>query len=59
MFCLVAYDMIYQVKKKGHEALIQVDNPNRAKPKTLKARDLDVSKLSLCFSEFSKCYICI
>ncbi|KAF3501081.1 hypothetical protein F2Q69_00041642 [Brassica cretica] len=32
------------VKKKGHEALIEVDNPNRAKPKTLKARDLDASK---------------
>lgn len=42
--------MLYQVKKKGHEALIEVDNPNRAKPKTLKARDLDVS--SLCSNQF-------
>uniref|UniRef100_A0A1J3J6X9 28 kDa heat-and acid-stable phosphoprotein n=1 Tax=Noccaea caerulescens TaxID=107243 RepID=A0A1J3J6X9_NOCCA len=32
------------VKKKGHEALIEVDNPNRAKPKTLKAKDLDATK---------------
>ncbi|XP_010529174.1 PREDICTED: 28 kDa heat- and acid-stable phosphoprotein [Tarenaya hassleriana] len=31
-------------KKKGHESLIEVENPNRAKPKTLKARDLDVGK---------------
>ncbi|CAA7032741.1 unnamed protein product [Microthlaspi erraticum] len=32
------------VKKKGHEALIEVENPNRAKPKTLKAKDLDAIK---------------
>ncbi|XP_010518781.1 PREDICTED: 28 kDa heat- and acid-stable phosphoprotein-like [Tarenaya hassleriana] len=31
-------------KKKGHENLIEVENPNRAKPKTVKARDLDVGK---------------
>ncbi|XP_010538558.1 PREDICTED: 28 kDa heat- and acid-stable phosphoprotein-like [Tarenaya hassleriana] len=31
-------------KKKGNESLIEVENPNRAKPKTLKARDLDVGK---------------
>lgn len=35
----------YQVKKKGTESVIEVDNPNRVKPKTLKARDLDVSNL--------------
>ncbi|KAL1206321.1 hypothetical protein V5N11_020131 [Cardamine amara subsp. amara] len=32
------------VKKKGTESVIEVDNPNRVKPKTLKARDLDTSK---------------
>ncbi|XP_010481510.1 PREDICTED: 28 kDa heat- and acid-stable phosphoprotein-like [Camelina sativa] len=32
------------VKKKGTEAVIEVDNPNRVRPKTLKARDLDASK---------------
>ncbi|CAE6216630.1 unnamed protein product [Arabidopsis lyrata] len=32
------------VKKKGAEAVIEVDNPNRVKAKTLKARDLDASK---------------
>lgn len=33
------------MKKKGAEAVIEVDNPNRVKAKTLKARDLDVSYL--------------
>jgi len=33
------------VKKKGAEAVIEVDNPNRVRQKTLKAKDLDVSHL--------------
>lgn len=31
-------------KRKGTQGLIQIDNPNMAKPKNLKARDVDLEK---------------
>nr|DAD22749.1 TPA_asm: hypothetical protein HUJ06_024212 [Nelumbo nucifera] len=31
-------------KRKGTQGLIQIENPNLAKPKTLKARDVDIEK---------------
>lgn len=30
-------------KKKGIQGIIEIENPNLVKPKTLKARDIDVS----------------
>ncbi|XP_059670199.1 uncharacterized protein LOC132315803 [Cornus florida] len=31
-------------KRKGTQGIIEIDNPNLAKPKTLKARDIDIEK---------------
>ncbi|KAA8519724.1 hypothetical protein F0562_013980 [Nyssa sinensis] len=31
-------------KRKGTEGIIEIENPNLAKPKTLKARDVDIEK---------------
>lgn len=37
----------YKQKRKGIEGIIEIENPNLVKPKTVKARDIDVSfKLS-------------
>ncbi|KAL0442709.1 UNVERIFIED_CONTAM: heat- and acid-stable phosphoprotein [Sesamum latifolium] len=33
-------------KAKGPQAVIQIENPNLAKPKNLKARDVDIEKTS-------------
>lgn len=35
--------LVFGQKRKGTQGLIQIDNPNLAKPKNLKARDVDVS----------------
>ncbi|KAF3772559.1 heat- and acid-stable phosphoprotein [Nymphaea thermarum] len=33
-----------EVKKKGTQGIIEIDNPNLVKPKNLKARDVDLEK---------------
>ncbi|KAJ0430099.1 putative 28kDa heat-and acid-stable phosphoprotein [Helianthus annuus] len=34
-------------RKKGTEGVIEIENPNMARPKTLKARDVDVSYIHI------------
>jgi len=37
-------------KKKGTQGVIEIENPNLVKPKSLKARDVDVSSTLLLWS---------